>query len=116
MRFSHALLFISGVSLNTTGPVLAASGEAHVKIMSPAAGAKLDAMEQSKVVYEVSPGPRGDHVHVYVDAREVGILRQLKGTYALPTLAAGPRNLCIKVVNRAHVPTGAEQCVKVTVE
>ena len=59
---------------------------------------------------------RGDHVHVYVDNREIGILRKLKGSYLLESLSSGTRNLCVKVVNKAHVPVGIEQCVKVTVK
>jgi hypothetical protein len=31
-------------------------------------------------------------------------------------MAPGPHTLCIKVVNKAHVPIGVEQCVKVNVE
>jgi hypothetical protein len=94
----------------------AASEKAYVKIISPVEGAKLDAMEQTKLVYEAGRGSNGDHVHVYVDGKEVGILRQLAGSYTLETLASGTRNICIKVVNKAHVPIGVEQCVKVTVE
>jgi hypothetical protein len=90
--------------------------EAYVNITSPADGAKLDALEVTKLAYEVRPGPRGDHVHVYVDGKEAGIVRQLKGSYTLEPLAPGPRSLCIKVVNRAHVPIGVEQCIKVTVD
>jgi len=100
--------------------VLAASAalaaEPHVRIGSPADGATLDAMEQNRLAYEVEPGPRGDHVHVYVDGEEVGILRQLKGSYTLETLAPGERELCVKVVNKAHTPIGVQDCVKVRVE
>ncbi|TAL89066.1 MAG: hypothetical protein EPN62_11405 [Candidimonas sp.] len=92
------------------------SGKAFVKVISPVEGAKLDAMEQTKLVYEAGRGPNGDHVHVYVDGKEVGILRQLTGRYTLETLASGTRDICVKVVNKAHVPIGVEQCVKVTVE
>jgi len=91
----------------------AGAAEAYVKIISPAAGAKLDAMDLAKLVYEVRPGPKGDHVHVYVDGKEVGILRELKGGYTLEPLSPGERSLCIKVVNKAHVPIGVEQCIKV---
>lgn len=62
-------------------PVVAAEGS--VKIHAPADGATLDAMEQNKLDYEVTPGPDGDHVHLYVDGAEVAILRQLKGSYTL---------------------------------
>ena len=43
--------------------------EASVKITAPADGAKLDAMAQNKLVFEVMPGPKGDHVHLYVDTK-----------------------------------------------
>ena len=94
----------------------AAPAEAYVKITAPADGARLDGMGQTKLVYEANPGPRGHHVHVYVDGKEAGILRQLKGSYTLEALSPGPRTICIKVVNRSHVPIGVEQCIKVTVE
>ncbi len=42
-------------------------------------------------------------------------MRKLKGTYLMETLSAGKRDICIKVVNKAHVPVGIEQCVQVTV-
>jgi hypothetical protein len=90
--------------------------QGKVTITSPAAGATLDAMDENKLVYEVDPGPRGDHVHVYVDDKEVGILRQLKGSYTLETLSSGKRDICVKVVNKAHVPVGVEQCVQVSVK
>ncbi|MBI3093681.1 MAG: hypothetical protein HYY97_02315 [Rhodocyclales bacterium] len=95
----------------------AAFGQAGaVKILAPADGARLDALEQNRIAYEVVPGTRGDHVHLYVDGREAAILRQLKGNHTLDTLAPGSRELCVKVVNKAHVPIGVEQCVKVKVE
>lgn len=91
-------------------------GQGKVLITSPADGATLDAMDENRLVYAVDPGPRGDHVHVYVDNKEVGILRKLKGSYLLESLDAGKRKLCVKVVNKAHVPVGIEQCIKVTVK
>lgn len=94
----------------------AAAADAYVKITSPSDGAKLDAMTPTKLAYEVVPGPKGDHVHVYVGDKEVGILRQLKGSYTLDTLPAGHQRICVKVVNKAHVPIGVERCVEVTVE
>jgi len=116
MRLSSILPGIFAALLFVPLAAPAASDKAYVKITSPRPGAKLDAMAQTKLVYEAVPGPRGDHVHVYVDNKEVGILHQLKGSYTLETLAPGTRNICVKVVNKAHVPIGVEQCVKVTVE
>lgn len=95
---------------------IAFAEDGSVKILAPLAGAKLDAMADHRIAYEVVPGPRGDHTHLYVDGREVAVLRELKGSRPLETLAPGTRELCIKVVNKAHVPIGIEQCVKVRVE
>lgn len=89
--------------------------EASVKITSPAEGGKLDAMAQNAIVYEVMPGPKGDHTHLYVDNKEVAVLRQLKGSHTLTTLSPGTHDICIKVVNKGHTPIGVEQCVKVSV-
>lgn len=88
---------------------------ASAKITSPADGAKLDSMAQNKVAYEVTPGPKGNHIHLYVDKKQAAILRQLKGSYALETLSPGQHEICIKVVDKGHTPIGVEQCVKVTV-
>jgi hypothetical protein len=99
-----------------TASLALAAGEGYVRIAAPADGAKLDRKKPITLVYEVDPGARGEHVHVYVDGKEVGILRQLKGRYSLKPLLPGRRTLCIKVVNRAHVPIGVEQCIGVTVE
>ena len=93
-----------------------ALAQGKVTITAPANGATLDAMDENRLVYEVEPGPRGDHVHVYVDDKEVGILRKLKGSYALAGIDPGRREICVKVVNKGHVPVGIEQCVQVTMK
>jgi len=95
---------------------LAFSEDASVKITAPADGAKLDAMAQNKMAYEVIPGPKGDHVHVYVDGKEQAVLRQLKGSYTFETMTAGAHDICIKIVNKGHTPIGVEKCIKVKVE
>jgi hypothetical protein len=89
--------------------------QGSVKIQSPADGATLDALDENRVIYEVKPGPRGDHAHVIVDGKEVAILRELKGSYLLETLSTGKHNLCVSVANKDHVLIGIDQCVRVTV-
>ena|ERR1039457_2816585 len=98
-------------ALGVSGAVLAE--DASVKISSPADGAKVGTMGIA-VNYEVMPGPKGDHVHLYIDDSEAKVLRQLKGTYTIDSLKAGPHNLCIKVVDKSHTPIGVEKCIKVT--
>ncbi|HUX30697.1 MAG TPA: hypothetical protein VMV78_08745 [Thiobacillus sp.] len=85
-------------------------------ITSPTDGATLDGMDENRLAYEVVHGPRGDHAHLYVDNKEVAILRKSKGSYLLETLSSGKHSLCVKVVNKAHVPIGIEQCIQVTVK
>lgn len=92
------------------------AGENSIIIHSPAPGATLDAMAENSIDYEVTRGPNGDHIHLYVDGKEEAVLRHLKAKYALPTLTAGEHNLCIKMVNKAHTPIGVERCIKVTVQ
>lgn len=113
MRSSSIYSILGAALLACAQPGFAQEGS--VKITSPAEGSRLDAMAQNKVVYEATPGPTGDHVHLYVDNKEAAILRQLKGSYTLASLSPGPHDICVKVVNKAHTPIGLEQCVKVSV-
>ena len=112
---SKAFLALLMLGLFLGFPVTALA-QGKVTITSPTPGAVLDPLDENRLVYDVNPGPRGDHVHVYVDNKETGILRKLKGDYLLTSLDSGKRNICVKVVNKAHVPVGIEQCVQVTVK
>lgn len=114
MRISSIYPLV-GVALLACSQISLAEN-ATVKITAPADGAQLDAMAQHQVVYDVMPGPTGDHSHLYVDNREVAVLRQLKGSYALTALAPGQHAICIRVVNKGHTPIGVEQCVNVSVK
>lgn len=93
----------------------ARSEEGKVTILAPEAGAVLTGTGAHQLQYNVAPGPNGEHIHVYVDDKEVGVLRTLKGSYPLEGLASGARTICIKVVNKAHTPVGVDGCVKVNV-
>lgn len=110
--------FIAGLGLMlfTAVPSIALAAQGKALITSPADGATLDAMDENRISYEVVHGPRGDHAHLYIDNKEVAILRKAKGSYLLETLSSGPRSLCVKVVNKAHVPIGIEHCIQVTVK
>lgn len=90
--------------------------DAMVTIGSPAEGAKLAAKAPVEIAFDVTPGPAGDHTHLYVDGKEEAVLRQLKGTHKLEPLASGMHELCIKVVNKNHTPIGVDKCVKVDVQ
>jgi hypothetical protein len=112
MRNLSILVFI----LASISAPLAMAAESKIEISSPADGAKLDAMVQNKLVYNVTLGPGGDHVHVYVDDAQVALLREMKGSYTMETLAPGNHEICIKIVNKNHTPIGVDRCIKVKVE
>ena len=95
-------------------PAMAA--EAKIDITSPADGSRLDAKAQSKLAYEVIMGGEGDHAHLYVDGKQVALLRQMKGSHTLDPLARGMHEICAKMVNKNHTPIGVERCIKVTSE
>lgn len=89
---------------------------ATVRIDEPKEGATLDAKAKNELMYEYQPAPPGDHVHAYVDGKQVAILRERKGRYPLKSLAPGGREICVKMVNKAHAPIGVDQCVQVSVQ
>ncbi|MCU7843852.1 MAG: sulfur globule family protein [Candidatus Thiodiazotropha sp. (ex Monitilora ramsayi)] len=92
-----------------------ASSKGSVKILNPKPNEVVSSRVPLVVKYDVDPGPRGDHVHVYLNGREVAILRQLKGEHNLGRVRPGAYEVAIKVVNRQHVPIGIEQSVAINV-
>lgn len=108
---------IAAIGLVAAGFATAASAQmGAVKLTAPENGAMLDTHKTVQVAYEVVPGPKVDHVHLYVDGKEMAVLRETMGTHMVPALPAGAHDICIKAVTKAHVPTGLEQCNKVTVK
>lgn len=108
---------VAALLLASSGFALTASAQAEaVKLVSPVDGAMLDAANAVQLVYEVVPGPKVDHIHLYIDGKETAVLRESRGTHTVNPMPPGAHELCIKAVTRAHVPTGIEQCNKVTVK
>lgn len=110
-KLTLSLLCSSLILLGST--VQAAEG--MVTIYQPQDGAVLDPFDDNAIRYKVEPGPAGDHVHLYENGHETAVIRRLEGSYPLRALNLGQQELCLKVVNRAHVPTGPESCIKVMV-
>lgn len=89
---------------------------ASVSISSPLDGVKLDPKVRCRVYYEIVPGPKGDHAHLYLDNKQVAELLRIKDSYTLNSLSLGQHEICIKIVNKRHTPIGVQQCNKVSVE
>jgi hypothetical protein len=111
----HKLSMLVLVFASLAAP-LATAAETKIEISSPVDGAKLDAMEQTKLDYNITLANDGDHIHVYVDGKQTALLRQLKGSHTLESLAQGNHEICIKIVNKNHTPIGVERCIKVEVK
>lgn len=94
----------------------ALAADASVAISSPTDGAKISSKGDVNVNYDVTLGDKGDHTHLYLDSDEAVTLRGLKGTHSLGKLSSGQHEICIKVVNKAHTPIGAQKCINVSVE
>ena len=94
----------------------ALADDASVTISSPADGAKLSRTAQTKINYEVIPGLKGDHVHLYVDNFKEDASHQLRGSFTLEALASGKHEICILIANKGHNPIGVQKCIKVNVE
>jgi hypothetical protein len=91
---------------------VAYSDEGSVSISAPAEGAKVG-LSAIRLVYDVAPGPKGDHVHIYVDGEQAALLHQLKGSYTVDKLTAGKHWLCVRVIDKGNTPVGLEKCVGV---
>jgi hypothetical protein len=97
------------------GLVLAA-GPPSVTISAPVDGAALSAKSKIPVTYDAVPGPEGNHLHVYVDGKEVGQWHRLKGTQTLAPMTAGKHEICLHLATKAHVELGVNKCTSVTVQ
>lgn len=92
-------------------PRTSAPTAGSVEIRSPKDGAAVPAGTPVIVDYAVDPGPQGDHVHFYVNGKEVAVVRRLVGQHRVEALPAGSHEVAIKVVNSAHVPIGIESAI-----
>jgi hypothetical protein len=108
------VLILAGLMGLTQGSMALAKDAASIKILSPASNSQLDAGEEYPLNYEVTPGPGGDHFHVWVDNDRGPGVHDSKGTYTLPKLSPGRHVITIKVVDKGHVPTGPQQSINVT--
>ena len=109
------LPILAFIFTSLAAPLALAAG-AKIDIISPSDGARLDDMEQHKLVYEVTLGAGGDHAHLYVDGKETTLLRHTNSSITLDPMRRGMHEICAKMVNKNHTPIGVERCIKVTVE
>lgn len=93
---------------------LAAAGK--VSISFPKNGATFTTNDDIVLHYAAVPGPNGNHLHLVVDGSKVDEIYQLNGTEDVGTLGSGKHHICLAISNAAHIPTGVEGCIDVTVK
>ncbi|OIO54275.1 MAG: hypothetical protein COX57_01675 [Alphaproteobacteria bacterium CG_4_10_14_0_2_um_filter_63_37] len=121
------LLMVSGASASGYGPKevptmpMAQGGEGGgaITLLSPKQGETL--MGGSGVVlrYEVTLGPNGNHLHVYVDDQNPIITHDVTRCpckVPLPDLTPGKHTVAVKEATSSHTLTGIETSVSFTVQ
>jgi len=107
-------LFALPVLLLVSTTALADGGK--VTFLAPADGAVVSTKDKVTVSYEAEWGPKGNHLHFYLDGHRVGILRQDKGTTDVSIPTAGKHELCLEIETSWHFSTGVKQCISVTAQ
>lgn len=113
----HALvaaIALLGASTAFSGDMSMKSGT--INIVSPKDGADVYLASENKMEYDVALGAGDDHFHVWIDGEKGPAQRALKGSYVLPKMAPGPHAIIVKIVDKAHVPTGPEKTIFVKAE
>lgn len=118
MNISTSRVVLLALSLAACGQqaVDAPAAAANVEIISPAEGARLSVKADNKVDYNITLGSEGDHAHIYVDDRRIGMLRNMRGSHSIDYLDPGKREICIKIVSSNHTPIGVGRCVTIMAE
>ena len=89
---------------------------AEISILKPVGGSIFKSGSKIEISFEATPGPSGDHVHLYLDDRKPVVMQHLKGSHTLDDVAAGKHGLCARIVDKAHAEIGVQDCVIFRVE
>ncbi len=114
--FNLCVFLVLAGFMGAAPPAQAEDTKASVTIVSPKDGAELPSAKDIIISYEMTPGPKGDHVHFYVDGGNAGLMREKKGSFNMTKLKPGKHVLAVKLVNAGHAPIGVETSVTVTVK
>lgn len=110
----HNRILVPLVFASIFGAASAFAAEGKVTISSVMPKEPYD-KDKITLTYEAETGPTGDHLHLNVDGKRVDVIRPLKGTTTFGPLPSGKHHVCLAVNTAAHVATGVESCVDVTV-
>lgn len=111
---NYRILFAPFAPILLASSMAVAADEGKITILSPAEGTVIHAGDTVKVEYAADMGPKGDHLHLYLDERRIDVLRQPKGTGEVRVLMAGAHQICLTINTSWHFSTGVKQCVNIT--
>ncbi len=92
----------------------AAEPQGSITLLAPAEGAVVSTSQPVTIKWEAVWGPEGNHLHVYLDARRMDVVREAKGSDDIRILLPGKHQICLAIETRGHEPTGVQKCVEVT--
>ncbi len=110
-RFLFAALF---ACLLASATAFADEAKGKLTFLSPADGAVVGVNQKFSVSYEAELGPKGNHLHLYLDDHRLDVLRQTKGSYDVVIGAPGKHAICLEIETSWHFSTGVRQCIGVT--
>lgn len=90
------------------------AGIGEVKIVKPEEG-ELVTGSSYMVEFELVTGPKGGHVHIFLDGKHLGPITK-KSKYKLTNLKMGPHTVTLKLADRKHVYLGPQGEVSFTVK
>ncbi len=88
--------------------------EGKITFLAPPEGAVVSIDKPVTVSYEAIFGPKGNHLHLYLDDRRMDVLRQTKGSEDIRILLPGKHEICLEIETSWHFSTGVKQCISVT--
>ena len=90
-----------------------------IAILAPTNGAVLKSDAENKLEFNPKLGPKGNHVHIYVDDQSPIVDRDVgycPCSIALPKLSPGKHTIVVKEATASHTLTGVQSSVTVTVK
>ena len=114
MKKNVSIVILSLISMFLFTSTILAAEATSVKITK----CQYEDMEETLIVeYDFVKGPKGDHVHLWIDGKEKKAVKQPKGFKLTGVkLSKGERNVELRVNDASHTELGVNDTYKLTVK
>jgi hypothetical protein len=114
MKKRVSIIIMSLISLFLFTSVILAADTASIKITK----CEYDEVEGAITLeYNFVKGPKGDHVHLWIDGKEKKPIKQPKGYKLIGVnLSKGEHKIELRVNDASHTPLGVNDTYKLTVK